>query len=91
MRVGPNTKIYRIPNVYIPTQESYEIYLNRCYEGRYIAQHRTSELKNEEWKPDHERQTEHEVLLHLSENNHKYRIKKLDSEELQVIEMIDAL
>ncbi|KAI8881679.1 hypothetical protein K501DRAFT_140621, partial [Backusella circina FSU 941] len=48
-------------------------------------------LKNEDQEPDHERQLEHEALVYLSEKKLEYRKKKLDCEELQIIEILDTL
>ncbi|CEG64342.1 hypothetical protein RMATCC62417_01328 [Rhizopus microsporus] len=66
--------------IYNLTQESNEIYTNVM-----------RILKSEDQKPDHERQPEHEALIYLSEKKHEYRKKKLDCEELQIIEILDTL
>ncbi|RCH81481.1 hypothetical protein CU098_001932, partial [Rhizopus stolonifer] len=66
--------------IYNLTQESNEIYTNVM-----------RKLKSEDQKPDHERQPEHEALIYLSEKKHEYRKKKLDCEELQIIEILDTL
>ncbi|KAI8084384.1 uncharacterized protein B0P05DRAFT_585676 [Gilbertella persicaria] len=66
--------------IYDLTQESNEIYTNVM-----------RKLKSEDQKSDHERQPEHEALIYLSEKKHEYRKKKLDCEELQIIEILDTL
>ncbi|KAG0755377.1 hypothetical protein G6F61_010362 [Rhizopus arrhizus] len=48
-------------------------------------------LKSKGQKSDYERQPDHEALIYLSEKRLEYRKKRLDCEELQIIEILETV